>query len=1135
MWDVLVRTPQGSIHLRKLSLLLATMLMACFGYILAAAPTANAAPDATWDNGTILYDNQTYDSVSDTSKLPSGVASSPAIYQYVDSSKDPNTVHFIYFTSSEAQSEKEATYVRYTLNPPNSYSNKAGEKTISITPIPEEEQPATEDSGSSCTIDGIGWIVCPLMNGIAEGMDYVFEKVRGFLVVQPMTTDVNNPVYRIWQVSRDLANIAFVIGFMIIIYNYIVGGGMSGYEIRKIIPRLVIAAVLINISYVICAVAVDVSNIAGYGVNQLFEAVRDNTLTGSAGGDEISWTSVTTWVLAGGTGAIAGTAILTGSVAGAAGGLWFLLAPFLLGAALVIMVTFLILAARQAIIVLAIAIAPLAFAAYILPNTEKWFERWRGLFFTMLVMFPAFAAVFGGAQLAGELIIRMAAANGSIELIILGLGVMVAPLAITPLLLRLGGGVLNRIGGIINNKEKGLVDRYKNYNQERLADHVARNNARNAEMRANGTLGARPFRRYAARAHARNNYRSAQRKLNEESAENSWHNQHDRWGYNSHSGTPSMDDSLSRRNQAGRGSLDYYKRDNQLRHNLTEAQHEEHWQQTLDSDGTRRTMLTDTRLTEGRSKVISGAHEAQDERTLQTALNTDATYGGLRQMKVQTAVDSGIAQMNEKEITAHGSAALQRTVMGDSALKAMNVRTVRLEKEAAAIESTLKQRAEDNWERITANTSDPEFNGALRNIRFQEQEATQSLESSKKQWTELVENMNAMGASAPTITSQADKSIAGNLKRLTQDIALTDRAIEVAKSTQNENLAQALKDSKDAQTDPTKGDPSLLVRAGGIGGERAQTRIYAKAKSDVVNAAVEEVKTNRSLTSEMTRFQLHKLMRQAEMPDGSHATVEMQQAAMYALLQEKGNNQDAQEIRDAVAKMGLLVDDDGNYFEALRDGQGRIIPNQYGFAQIDRSKPVTDQAEIGRRRDWQQFFDDAAGGSPHSMVTYSGTNKSEARSGNLVDDIRGGFLRDATSGKFSPDKILKADIDELKTLLEDINSPAGYYAGLSSDKQRQVNDTLESAILRLQGNENINAGIDDRNRGAMNDILATINPAYAPRIVNGKRLYPVDENKAIVPPDQRTGAEKTFLAPVDVPGVHRPGAYYTDWNVDLQL
>ena len=325
------------------------------------------------------------------------------------------------------------------------------------------------------------------------------------------------------------------------------------------------------------------------------------------------------------------------------------------------------------------------------------------------------------------------------------------------------------------------------------------------------------------------------------------------------------------------------------------------------------------------------------------------------------------------------------------------------------------------------------------------------------------------------------------------------------------------------------------MRAGGIGGERAQTRIYAKAKSDVVNAAVEEVKTNRSLTSEMTRFQLHKLMRQAEMPDGSHATVEMQQAAMYALLQEKGNNQDAQEIRDAVAKMGLLVDDDGNYFEALRDGQGRIIPNQYGFAQIDRSKPVTDQAEIGRRRDWQQFFDDAAGGSPHSMVTYSGTNKSEARSGNLVDDIRGGFLRDATSGKFSPDKILKADIDELKTLLEDINSPAGYYAGLSSDKQRQVNDTLESAILRLQGNENINAGIDDRNRGAMNDILATINPAYAPRIVNGKRLYPVDENKAIVPPDQRTGAEKTFLAPVDVPGVHRPGAYYTDWNVDLQL
>lgn len=603
MWEVLVRTPRGSIRPRKLSLLLATFLMVSFGYILANAPIANAAPDAIWDNQSIRYNNYSYDIVSDRSGFPSQVAASPAVYRYIDTTKNPNVVHFIYFKSDDPQSEKQASYVRYTLNPPNTYSNEAGKKTLAITPVPASQQPATQDENlGSCSIDGIGWLVCPAMQGIAEGMDFIFERIRAFLVVQPMTTDVDNPVYRIWQVSRDLANLAFVIGFLVIIYSYIVGGGFSGYEIRRILPRLVVAAILINISYVVCAAAVDLSNILGYGVNQLFETVRDNTLTGSVGGDEINWTSVTTWVLAGGTGAIAGGAVLIASVGGAAGGLWFLLAPFLLAGALVVMVTFLILAARQAVIVLAIAIAPLAFAAYILPNTEKWFERWRSMFFTMLVMFPAFAAVFGGAQLAGEMIIRMAAANGSIELIILGLGVMIAPLAITPLLLKLGGGILNRFAGIVNNPQKGILDRYRNHNRERLADHVAKNNAVNAERRANNSFNTHriPFtsrqvngnlaRRYAARKYATDQYRSTQRKLDEGAAENSWHNQTGRWGYDNHAERGEVRSRLTRRTQDGYGNLDFYKRDNDLRHGLTEAHHEEHWQNHLNGGSTAGTL-----------------------------------------------------------------------------------------------------------------------------------------------------------------------------------------------------------------------------------------------------------------------------------------------------------------------------------------------------------------------------------------------------------------------------------------------------------------------------------------------------------------------------------------------------------------
>ena len=124
-------------------------------------------------------------------------------------------------------------------------------------------------------------------------------------------------------------------------------------------------------------------------------------------------------------------------------------------------------AARQALIVILIIISPLAFVCYLLPGTEKWFKKWRDLFLTMLVFFPAFAVIFGGAQLAGIIIIQNATgANGGI-MQILGMVVQVIPLALTPIILKLSGGVLGKFAGFVNDKNKGLYDRSKNWSKDR--------------------------------------------------------------------------------------------------------------------------------------------------------------------------------------------------------------------------------------------------------------------------------------------------------------------------------------------------------------------------------------------------------------------------------------------------------------------------------------------------------------------------------------------------------------------------------------------------------------------------------------------------------------------------------------------
>lgn len=910
MWESLVRVPQGSNSLRKFSRVLATFFVACFGYLLATTPTAYAV-DATWNGDAVVHQDRTYERIESNDDLPNQVKSSPAIYQYVDSAVNPNLVYFIYFANgvTEPKDEKEATYVRYTLNPPNRYINKTGETKIELEPG-TAQAPESGDGvlGGQCTISGIGYFVCPLMNGVAEGMDFVYNRIRGFLEVQPMSTSVDNPIYRIWVVMRDLANIAFVIGFMVIIYSYIAGGGFNGYEIRKILPRIVVAAVLINISYVVCALAVDISNISGYSINQIFENVRDTTLSGSDPGvSNVNWTSVTSWILAGGVGGAAAVALLPGAtgatgVAAMAGGLWMLLAPFLLGAALLVMVTFFILAARQAIIFALIAIAPLAFAAYILPNTEKWFEKWRSLFFTMLIMFPAFGAVFGAAQLAGEAIIRMARQTGSIEQIILGLGVMVAPLAITPLLLKLGGGVLNRFGGVINNPRKGLYDRYKNYNKERLDERRANAAGINAEMLAAGSFKRRQFaRRRAAVNYAKNNYRSEKKKQDEERAMNAWHTQTGRWGYDNHDkrdGDP-LDDRdpnrnrLTRHRQSGYGNLATYKKDNELKHNLVNAEHEEHWQHTLQHDATRRGMLTDTRLAENRGKVISGAMEAQDERTFQANLNEANTqvYADLKAMKINTSVDAGVAEVQKAAIESAGKVALSSTIEADQALVALKTQTYANEKRAERYDAIVQKAAEASW-----NTN-ARTDNATQELYIRAQQAEDNAGLAEQQLKTFVQEVRTKGGEAPGVAITAQQ-YADAIKEMTLETDVSKNAEAAAQKTERIEIQKQYSD-----------DEALRMRAGGIGGRAAANLVKAKAFQAIVNDQVEGTKAEKSLLGQTTSDEIFAMM------DDPDASVE-QLAAYAGTIASRGYHAD---------HIKLLHKASGMYQDAVDSGdQGRV-------------------------------------------------------------------------------------------------------------------------------------------------------------------------------------------------------------------
>ena len=471
----------------------------------ASSPSSS---QAGWSGNNLSFDGKTFTGDGTGPKIADGTTN-PVLNkgtQYYQSRGSPDavtgeaTLHVLSFPANvDAKKATTATYTTFKVDGSGNIGAKTGTaKSVTVVPasVTTENPDGSETTGaSSCLVDGLGWIVCPVANFLAWGMDNIFTMLRGFLEVQPLSTDSASPLYQAWNTIRSIANVAFVIAFMIIIYSQLTSVGLSSYGIKKMIPRLIIAAVLVNVSYYICAVAVDLSNIIGVGLQELLVGMRPDLEDGAS--FVPSWGSVTSAILSSGTGVAAG-AVALGGIAIASGGslgaALILLLPMLLGLLVAIIVALLVLASRQALIIILIIIAPIAFVAYLLPNTEKLFEKWRSIFVTMLVFFPIFALIFGRSQLAAFLIMQTAsqAGDNSINVILLAMFVQVAPLVLTPLLVRFSGGIIGRIAGLVNNPSKGLIDQTRNWSKQQSEYMAARNMARTDPVR-----GRQLFRRFA--------------------------------------------------------------------------------------------------------------------------------------------------------------------------------------------------------------------------------------------------------------------------------------------------------------------------------------------------------------------------------------------------------------------------------------------------------------------------------------------------------------------------------------------------------------------------------------------------------------------------------------------------------------
>ena len=338
------------------------------------------------------------------------------------------------------------------------------------------EESKADEAKNSCGVDGIGWFICPLMNFASNISDSAYSAISQFLSIDPKifkNDSTSGGLKQAWNFFRDIANAVFAVIFLWVIFSQISNVGVSNYGIKKILPRLIIGALLVNLSFYLCQLAVDLSNILGFSLKGVLEGAASGIDTQSAAAG--SFYTV-----------VVGALALTGAV------LFLFLAvsiPTITALLLALLVVLVILIVRQAAIILLIAVSPLAFAAWLLPNTENLFKKWISMFKGLLVVFPVVSLLYGAGKLAGAILAASATDdpnNPKETMQFAALAASILPLGATPFVLKsslnsLGSfaGKLGGLSGLANKKlgstiaNKSRINDVKNAWKSRSARKLA--------------------------------------------------------------------------------------------------------------------------------------------------------------------------------------------------------------------------------------------------------------------------------------------------------------------------------------------------------------------------------------------------------------------------------------------------------------------------------------------------------------------------------------------------------------------------------------------------------------------------------------------------------------------------------------
>ena len=241
-----------------------------------------------------------------------------------------------------------------------------------------------------------------------------------------------------------------IAALVMVISQAISVGPFDAYTIRKVLPRMLVAVILISLSWPLLHLTVNFFNALGNGVRALIESPFKDFKNATVGGTSLS---------VGGLAAIAvmGSLEIMGVL------------TFVVTALIAVFIAFATLVIRQMLVLLLVVLAPFAIACYILPNTESVWKRWKDLFLRTLVVFPIISAFIATGRVFAKV------ASVSDKGLLGGLIVFVAyfgPYFMLPMAFKMAGGAIGAVNGALNNAAAGSFAGLKKFRQGSRAKKI---------------------------------------------------------------------------------------------------------------------------------------------------------------------------------------------------------------------------------------------------------------------------------------------------------------------------------------------------------------------------------------------------------------------------------------------------------------------------------------------------------------------------------------------------------------------------------------------------------------------------------------------------------------------------------------